>query len=180
MVLNNLNRRENIIKANQFAKQIKSFPTNLIRVVLEFDPDNKLLQKIFTAELEMMDEEIVNLVRKNFGKKIHICSYSQLEWNTDEEKHKILVKYIVAGRINSNRIENFYDKLNDLNELILEAKLEMRYIEDNTLEDVFIEVFPVQFEEQFMHYQTTQLEQKGSKFNGPNLFNYITRPLEIH
>jgi hypothetical protein len=180
MVQNNLNRRENIRMANQFAKQIKAFPTNLIRIVLEFDPDNKLIQKISTAELEMMDEEIVNLVKKKFGKKIHICSYSQLDWDTDEEKHKILVKYIVAGRIDSNRIEHFYDKLDDLNDLMFNSKLWLMYIEENSQEDVFIESFPVQFEEQYRRYTIYRNSFTRKEFHNPNFFNYVARPLKIH
>jgi hypothetical protein len=48
------------------------------------------------------------------------------------------------------------------------------------MEDVLIELFPVQFDENLTDLETFQLNNEFPKFYGRDLFTFLTSPLKIY
>jgi hypothetical protein len=180
MVENNLNRKENIKRANDFVKSIKTYPIELIDLQFEFDAFDSFFDSITDKELSMLLDRTLLTARKIFGKKIKIAVYPLLAWEENEMVHRITVKFILVGKSLENRIENFQENLNEFKDEVWGGQLKLRYIKENSMEDVFIEVFPVQFDTYLFDYNIFTYGNHFLKFYSRDLFRFLTSPMEIY
>jgi len=176
---NNLNRKENIRRANQFVKSIKSYPVELMDVNFDFNALDCYFDEITDKELSLLIDETIKTSRKIFGKKIKIAIYPLFEWDEKEYVHQITIKFILVGTNFQNKIKNFQQKLEQFQDEVWGGQMTLRYVSDNTMEDVFIEVFPVQFDTYLFNYDIFAHSNHFLKFYSRDLFRFITSPLEI-
>jgi hypothetical protein len=180
MIRNNLNRKENLKRANTFVKSIKKFPVDLIRISLKFNALESKIEEITKETIEFLIEKSVQTSKKILEKKIKIVVYPLLDWDNDNHIHQVSIKMIIVGDIKLDKAKKLYDELWKLNNETFDDQLKLRLISENTLEDVFIEIFPVQFDEYLTDLDTFQIHNDFPKFYSRDLFTFLTSPLKIY
>ncbi len=180
MIRNNLNRKENLKRANEFVKSIKKYPVGLIRASFEFNAQESRIQEITKETIKLLTQKSVEMSKKILGKKIRIAVYPLLDWDNNNHIHQVSIKIIIAGDIKIDKAKKLYDELWKLNNETFDDQLKLRLIRENTLEDVFIEVFPVQFDEYLTDLETFQINNEFPKFYSRDLFTFLTSPMEIY
>jgi hypothetical protein len=182
MIKNNLNRKENIKRANLFVKSIKKYPIELIRLSYSFDASTSNYDKITSQEINFMIENTLDFLKINLGKnypKLGVAMFPDFEWDQDQFLHTVGVNFILTGK----NLEMIIKHLNsDVSTLVNEkigGEFIIEFIEDNSPEDVFIEVFPVQFESVLRDIDWFFTSSVYPKFYSRSLFNFITSPLKI-
>jgi hypothetical protein len=180
MVENNLNRKENLRRANDFVKSIKTYPVELMDVKFEFDAFDSLFDSITEKELSLLIDKTLETSTKFFGKKIKFVVYPLLQWEENEKVHRITIKFILVGKNFQNKIKNFQEKLEDFCDEVWGGDLKIRYVRENSMEDVFIEVFPVQFDTYLFNYDIFAFGNHFLKFYSRDLFRFLTSPMEIY
>ena len=182
MVKNNLNRKENIQLANLFVKSIGKFPVELIRIQLSFDYFESELTTITEQEILKLTQQIPDLLLKNFQKKndkIGLVLFPDFEWDSDQFIHRVGVNYILVGM-------NLKENLGDIKETMwnyvtknIGGDLNIVFRPMNTSEDVFIEIFPVQFEAVLRDVDLFFIVNQYPKFYSRPLFDFLVSPLKI-
>jgi hypothetical protein len=182
MVKNNLNRKENIQLANLFVKSIGKFPVELIRIQLSFDYFESELTTITEQEILKLTQQIPDLLLKNFQKKndkIGLVLFPDFEWDSDQFIHRVGVNYILAGL-------NLKESLGDIKQTIwnyvtknIGGDLHVGFRAKNTSEDVFLEIFPVQFEVMLRDVDLFFTVNLYPKFYSRPLFDFLVSPLKI-
>jgi hypothetical protein len=180
MIRNNLNRKENLKRANEFVKSIKKFPVSLIRASFEFNALESKVEEIKKETIEFLFKKSVEMTKKILGKKIKIVVYPLLVWDNENHIHQITIRIIIVGDIKLDKAKKLYDELWKLNNETFDDQLKLRLIGENTLEDVFIEIFPVQFDEYLTDLETFQIHNYFPKFYSRDLFSFLTSPLKIY
>jgi hypothetical protein len=180
MIRNNLNRKENLKRANEFVKSIKKFPVSLIRASFEFNAQESTVEEIKKETIEFLIQNSVEMTKKILGKKIKIVVYPLLDWDNDNHIHQVSIKMIIVGDIKLDKAKKLYDELWKLNNETFDDQLKLRLISENTLEDVFIEIFPVQFDEYLTDLETFQIHNDFPKFYSRDIFTFLTSPLKIY
>jgi hypothetical protein len=180
MIRNNLNRKENIRRANLFSKSISSYPTQLLRVTLDLNPVNCKLKEITTSEINFLVDKVLELSSKISGKKIKISVYGLLDWEKSTTEHIISIKFILVGRNLKTKTKIFEEKLSKLTDEVIGGDLTVSFYEENSPEDVFLEVFPVQFDEHLTSIEAFQLNTKYPHFYSRDLFRFLTSPMEMY
>ncbi|MBM3454199.1 MAG: hypothetical protein FJX80_03510 [Bacteroidetes bacterium] len=180
MIRNNLNRKENIRRATLFSKSISSYPTQLIRVSLDLIPSTCKIKQMTSSEINFLIEKVLELSSKIFGKKIKISVYSLLYWNNSTFEHSISLKFILVGRNLKTKIKIFEEKLSKLTDEVIGGDLTLTFYEENSPEDVFLEVFPVQFDENLTSIESFQFNTKYPYFYSRDLFRFLTSPMEMY
>jgi hypothetical protein len=180
MIRNNLNRKENIRRANLFSKSISSYPTQLLRVTLDLIPTTCKLKEITTSEINFLVDKVLELSSKISGKKIKISVYGLLDWEKSTTEHIISIKFILVGRNLKTKTKIFEEKLSKLTDEVIGGELTISFFEENSPEDVFLEVFPVQFDEHLTSIEAFQLNTKYPHYYSRDLFRFLTSPMEIY
>ncbi len=180
MIRNNLNRKENLKRANECVKLIKKFPIELIRVTFEFNARESQIVEITKETIELLIQETVKMTKKNLGKKIKIVVYPLLDWDKENHIHQISVRIIIVGNIQVDKAKKLYNDLWMLNSASFDNELTFKLIRENTMEDVLIELFPVQFDENLTDLETFQMNNEFPKFYSRDLFTFLTSPLKIY
>ena len=180
MVENNLNRKENIRRANDFVRSIKSYPLEVIDVKFDFNALDSYFDEITDKELSLLIEKTIETSRKIFGKKIKIAIYPLFEWYQDEYVHQITIKFILVGKNFQDKIRNFQEKLEKFQDEVWGGEMTLRFVSNNTMEDVFIEVFPVQFDTYLFDYDIFAHSNHFLKFYSRDLFRFLTSPLQTY
>ena len=182
MIKNNLNRKENIQLANSFVKSIEKFPVELIRIQLSFDYFESEMTAITGQEIVKLTKQIPDLLLKNFQKKndkIGLVLFPDFDWDPDQFIHRVGVNYIFVGM-------NLKESLGDLKETIrnyvtknIGGDIHVGFRAINTSEDVFIEIFPVQFEAILRDVDLFFTINQYPKFYSRPLFDFLVSPLKI-
>lgn len=180
MIRNNLNRKENIRRANLFSKSISSYPTQLIRVTLDLTPTTCKFKEMTTSEINFLVEKVLELSSKISGKKIKISVYGLLDLEKSTTEHIISIKFILVGRNLKTKTKIFEEKLSKLTDEVIGGELTISFFEENSPEDVFLEVFPVQFDEHLTSIEAFQLNTKYPHFYSRDLFRFLTSPMEMY
>ena len=180
MIRNNLNRKENIRRTNLFSKSISSYPTQLIRVTLDLKPTTCKFKEMTTSEINFLIEKVLELSLKISGKKIKISVYGLLDWEKSTTEHIISIKFILVGRNLKTKTKIFEEKLSKLTDEVIGGDLTVSFYEENSPEDVFLEVFPVQFDEHLTSIEAFQLNTKYPHFYSRDLFRFLTSPMEMY
>lgn len=180
MIRNNLNRKENIQRANLFSKSISSYPTQLLRVTFDLTPTTCKFKEMTTSEINFLVEKVLELSSKIFGKKIKISVYGLLDWEKSTSEHIISIKFILVGRNLKTKTKIFEEKLSKLTDEVIGGELRISFYEENSPEDVFLEVFPVQFDEHLTSIEAFQLNIKYPHFYSRDLFRFLTSPMEMY
>lgn len=180
MAENNLNRKENIRRANDFVRSIKSYPVEVIDVKFDFNALDSYFDEITDKELSLLIEKTIETSRKIFGKKIKIAIYPLFEWDQDEYIHQITIKFILVGTKFQNKIRNFQEKLEQFQDEVWGGEMTLRFVSNNTMEDVFIEVFPVQFDTYLFDYEIFAHSNHFLKFYSRDLYRFLTSPLKTY
>ena len=180
MIRNNLNRKENIRRANLFSKSISSYPTQLIRVTLDLTPTTCKVKQITISEINFLTEKVLELSLKNFGKKVKISIYGLMEWDKSTFEHSVSVKFILVGKHLKSKTKIFEEKLSKLTDEVIGGDLTVSFYEENSPEDVFLEVFPVQFDENLSSIESFQFNTKHPHFYSRDLFRFLTSPMEMY
>jgi hypothetical protein len=180
MIRNNLNRKENIRRATLFSKSISSYPTQLIRVSLVLIPAKCKIRQMTTYEINFLVEKVLDLSSKIFGKNIKISVYGLLDWEKSTTEHIICLKFILVGRNLKTKTKIFEEKLSKYTDEVIGGELTISFFEENSTEDVFLEVFPVQFDEHLTSIEAFQLNTKYPHFYSRDLFRFLTSPMEMY
>ena len=180
MIRNNLNRKENIRRANLFSKSISSYPTQLIRVTLDLTRTTCKIKQITSSEINFLIEKVLELSLKIFGKKVKISVYGLMEWDKSTFEHIISVKFILVGKQLKSKTKIFEEKLSKLTDEVIGGNLTVSYYEENSPEDVLLEAFPVQFDENLSSIESFQFNSKYPRFYSRDLFGFLTSPMEIY
>jgi hypothetical protein len=180
MIRNNLNRKENIQRANLFSKSITYYPTQLLRVTLDLKSTTCKFKEMTTSEINFLVEKVLDLSSKIFGKKIKISVYGILDWEKSTTEHIISVKFILVGKNLKTKTKIFEEKLSKLTDEVIGGELTISFFEENSTEDVFLEVFPVQFDEHLTSIEAFQLNTKYPHFYSRDLFRFLTSPMEMY
>lgn len=180
MIRNNLNRKENIRRATLFSKSISSYPTQLIRVTLDLKPKTCKFKEMTTSEINFLVDKVLELSSKISGKKIKISVYGLLDWEKSTTEHIISIKFILVGRNLKTKTKIFEEKLSKLTDEVIGGNLTVSFYEENSPEDVFLEVFPVQFDENLSSIESFQFNTKYPHFYSRDLFRFLTSPMEIY
>ena len=180
MIRNNLNRKENIRRANLFSKSISSYPTQLLRVTLNLTPNTCKVKQMTTSEINFLIEKVLELSSKISGKKIKISVYGLLDWEKSTNEHSISIKFILVWRNLKTKTKIFEEKLSKLTDEVIGGELTFSFFEENSPEDIFLEVFPVQFDEQLTSIEAFQLNTKYPHFYSRDLFGFLTSPMEMY
>ncbi len=182
MIKNNLNRKENIKRANEFVKSIKKYPCELIRINYSFDASTSHYEKISQEEIEFIIRNTLDFFLKILGKnfqKIGIAMFPSFEWDSNQFLHAVGVNFILTGK----NLETILKQLNlEVSRLVNEkigGEFNIEFIENNSAEDVFIEVFPVQFEAVLRDVDWFFTSSVYPKFYSRPLFDFITSVLTI-
>ena len=182
MIKNNLNRKENIKRANLFVKSIKKYPIELIRLSYSFDASTSHYEKITSEEINFIIEKNLDFLKKILGKnysKLGIAMFPDFEWDQDQFLHRVGMNFILTGK----NLESILKQLNlEVSKLVNEkigGEFTIEFIEENTPEDVFIEVFPVQFEAVLRDIDWFFTSSVYPKFYSKSMFDFITSPLTI-
>ena len=180
MIRNNLNRKENIRRANLFSKSIPSYPTQLLRVTLNLKPTTCKFKEMTTSEINFLIDKVLELSLKISGKKIKISVYGLVDWEKSTTEHIISIKFILVGRNLKTKTKIFEEKLSKLTDEVIGGELTISFFEENSTEDVFLEVFPVQFDEHLTSIEAFQLNTKYPHFYSRDLFRFLTSPMEMY
>ena len=182
MIKNNLNRKENIKRANLFVKSIKKYPIELIKLSYSFDASTSHYEKITSQEINFMIENTLDFLKKILGKnfqKIGIVMFPDFEWDSNQFIHTVGLNFILTGK----KLELILKQLNSYVSTLVNEKIggefTVEFIEDNSSEDVFIEVFPVQFEAVLRDIDWFFTSSVYPKFYSRPMFDFITSPLTI-
>jgi hypothetical protein len=180
MIRNNLNRKENIRRANLFSKSISSYPTQLIRVTLDLTPTTCKVKQMTSSEINFLIEKVLELSLKISGKKVKISVYGLMDWDKSTFEHSVSVKFILVGRNLKTKTKIFEEKLSKLTDEVIGGDLTVSFYEENSPEDVFLEVFPVQFDENLSSIESFQFNSKYPHFYSRDLFRFLTSPMEMY
>jgi hypothetical protein len=180
MIRNNLNRKENIRRANLFSKSISSYPTQLIRVTLDLTPTTCKVKEMTTSEINFLVEKVLELSLKISGKKVKISFYGLLDWGKSTFEHSVSVKFILVGKHLKTKTKIFEEKLSKLTDEVIGGELTISFFEENSPEDLFLEVFPVQFDENLSSIESFQFNTKYPHFYSRDLFGFLTSPMEMY
>jgi hypothetical protein len=180
MIRNNLNRKENLKRANTFVKSIKKFPVDLIRISLKFNALESKIEEITKEIIEFLIEKSVQTSKKILGKKIKIVVYPLLDWDNENHIHQITIRIVIVGNFQIEKLQKLDVDLWYLNFDNIAGSLKFSLIIENSLEDVFIEIFPVQFDEYLTDLETFQIHNDFPKFYSRDLFTFLTSPLKIY
>jgi hypothetical protein len=180
MIRNNLNRKENIRRANLFSKSISSYPTQLIRVTLDLTPTTCKVKQMTSSEINFLIEKVLELSLKISGKKVKISVYGLMDWDKSTFEHSISVKFILVGKHLKSKTKIFEEKLSKLTDEVIGGNLTVSFYEENSPEDVFLEVFPVQFDENLSSIESFQFNTKHPHFYSRDLFRFLTSPMEMY
>ena len=175
MIRNNLNRKENIRRANLFSKSISSYPTQLLRLTLDLTPTTCKFKKMTTTEINFLVEKVLELSSKISGKKIKISVYGLLDWEKSTSEHIISIKFILVGRNLKTKTKIFEEKLSKLTDEVIGGELTISFYEENSPEDVFLEVFPVQFDENLSSIESFQFNSKCPHFLFKGLIRILNK-----
>jgi hypothetical protein len=133
-----------------------------------------------SSEINFLIEKVLELSSKIFGKKIKISIYSILDWDNSTFEHSISVKFILVGRNLKTKTKIFEEKLSKLTDEVIGGDLTVSFFEENSPEDVFLEVFPVQFDEHLTSIEAFQLKTKYPHFYSRDLFRFLTSPMKMY
>ena len=182
MIKNNLNRKENIKRANQFVKAIKKYPCELIRINYSFDASTSHYEKISNQEIEFIIGNSLDFFKKILGEnyqKTGIAMFPNFEWDSDQFLHQIGVNFILAGKNFESIQKQVYSEISALVNEKIGGEFNLEYIKYNTPEDIFLEVFPVQFEAVLRDIDWFFKSSNYPKFYSRAIFDFITSPLKI-
>ena len=182
MITNNLNRKENIKLANSFVKSIEKFPVEVIRIQLSFDYFESEFTTITEQEILKLTEQIPDLLIKNFQKKndkIGLVLFPDFDWDSDQFIHKVGVNYILVGYGLKDRLEMVKQTMNDFVKKNIGGDLKIVFLPVNSSEDVFLEIFPVQFEAVLRNVDWFFSINMYPSFYSCSLFNFLIPPLKI-
>ncbi len=182
MITNNLNRKENIQLANSFVKSIEKFPVELIRIQLSFDYFDAEFSSVKEQEIINLTEQIPDLLLKNFQKKnekIGLVLFPDFDWDSDQFIHKVGVNYILVGYGLKDRLEMVKQTMNDFVKKNIGGDLKVVFLPVNSSEDVFLEIFPVQFEAVLRNVEWFFSINMYPSFYSRSLFNFLIAPLII-
>ncbi len=182
MIKNNLNRKENIKRANLFVKSVKKYPIELIRLSYSFDASTSLYEKISNQEIEFIIGNTLDIFKKNLGEnyqKTGIAMFPDFEWDSNQFRHTVGVNFILTGKNLEMILKQFNREVSTLVNEKIGGEFTIEFIEDNSPEDIFLEVFPVQFEAVLRDIDWFFTSSVYPKFYSRSLFNFITSPLTI-
>ena len=182
MIKNNLNRKQNIKRANQFVKAIKKYPCELIRINYSFDASTSHYEKISNQEIEFIIGNSLDFFKKILGEnyqKTGIAMFPDFEWDSNQFLHTVGVNYILTGKNLEIKLKQFNLEVSKLVNEKIGGEFTIEFIENNSPEDVFIEVFPVQFESVLRDIDWFFTSSVYPKFYSRSLFDFITSPLTI-
>ena len=182
MITNNLNRKENIQLANLFVKSIEKFPVELIRIQLSFDYFDAEFSSVKEQEIINLTEQIPDLLLKNFQKKnekIGLVLFPDFDWDSDQFIHKVGVNYILVGYGLKDRLEMVKQTMNDFVKKNIGGDLKIVFLPVNSSEDLFLEIFPVQFEAVLRNVEWFFSINMYPSFYSRSLFNFLIAPLKI-
>jgi hypothetical protein len=103
-----------------------------------------------------------------------------MDWDKSTFEHIISVKFILVGKQLKSKTKIFEEKLSKLTDEVIGGELTISFFEENSPEDVFLEVFPVQFDEHLTSIEAFQLNTKYPHFYSRDLFRFLTSPMEIY
>ena len=182
MIKNNLNRKDNIKRANQFVKSIKNYPCELVRINYSFDASTSNYEKITNKEIEFIIANTLDFIKKILGEnyqKTGVVMFPDFEWDSNQFLHTVGVNFILTGKNLEIKLKNLNLEVSKLVNEKIGGEFTIEFIEDNSPEDVFIEVFPVQFESVLRDIDWFFTSSVYPKFYSRSLFNFITAPLTI-
>ena len=87
MIKNNLNRKDNIKRANQFVKSIKKYPCELVRINYSFDASTSNYEKITNQEIEFIIGNTLDFIKKILGEnyqKTGVVMFPDFEWDSNQ------------------------------------------------------------------------------------------------
>jgi hypothetical protein len=86
----------------------------------------------------------------------------------------------LVGRNLKTKTKIFEEKLSKLTDEVIGGELTISFYEENSPEDVFLEVFPVQFDEHLTSIEAFQFNTKYTHFYSRDLFRFLTSPMEMY
>jgi hypothetical protein len=101
MIKNNLNRKDNIKRANQFVKSIKNYPCELVRINYSFDASTSNYEKITNKEIEFIIANTLDFIKKILGEnyqKTGVVMFPDFEWDSNQFLHTVGVNFILTGK----------------------------------------------------------------------------------
>lgn len=105
--------------------------------------------------------------------------FPDFEWDSNQFIHTVGLNFILTGK----KLELILKQLNSYVSTLVNEKIggefTVEFIEDNSSEDVFIEVFPVQFEAVLRDIDWFFTSSVYPKFYSRPMFDFITSPLTI-
>jgi hypothetical protein len=182
MIRNNLNRKENIKRANLFVKSITKYPCELVRINFSFDASTSNYEKITNQEIEFIIGKNLDFIKKIWGEnyqKTGVVMFPDFEWDSNQFLHTVGVNFILTGKNLENKLKQLNLEISKLVNEKIGGEFTIEFIEDNSPEDVFIEVFPVQFESVLRDIDWFFTSSVYPKFYSRSMFDFITSPLTI-
>jgi hypothetical protein len=133
-----------------------------------------------TSEINFLVEKVLELSLKISGKKVKISFYGLLDWGKSTFEHSVSVKFILVGKHLKTKTKIFEEKLSKLTDEVIGGELTISFFEENSPEDLFLEVFPVQFDENLSSIESFQFNTKYPHFYSRDLFGFLTSPMEMY
>jgi hypothetical protein len=133
-----------------------------------------------SSEINFLIEKVLELSLKISGKKVKISVYGLMDWDKSTFEHSVSVKFILVGRNLKTKTKIFEEKLSKLTDEVIGGDLTVSFYEENSPEDVFLEVFPVQFDENLSSIESFQFNSKYPHFYSRDLFRFLTSPMEMY
>jgi len=149
-------------------------------VTLDLTRTTCKIKQITSSEINFLIEKVLELSLKIFGKKVKISVYGLMEWDKYTFEHSVSVKFILVGKHLKSKTKIFEEKLSKLTDEVIGGNLTVSFYEENSPEDVFLEAFPVQFDENLTDLETFQMNNEFPKFYSRDLFTFLTSPLKIY
>lgn len=178
----NLNRKENFKRAEQFVSGVKNYPTELIRINYSFDVLTSHFEKITHKEIDFIIKKTLDFIKKNLGQnfqKTGIVVFPDFVWDANQFVHTVGINFVLTGKNIGENLKKLQFEIARLVREVIGGEFNIAFIEDNTKEDVFIEVFPVQFDSILKDIDWFFTSSNYPKFYSRPLFDFITSPLTL-
>jgi hypothetical protein len=181
MVRNNLNRKENIHRANQFVKSIDKYPIELLRIQYMFDACNSRIEEFGNKELDAILSTTFGIFKNIFGKKngkLQVVLFPSFDWDSDQFCHQIGINFVITGVNLDVHTKELNLKIGQFVTEYIGGDYRIEYIHENSPEDVFLEIFPVQFESVLKDAEFFFTSSEYPKFYSRTLFDFLTSPIQ--
>jgi hypothetical protein len=113
------------------------------------------------------------------AQKVGIAMFPDFDWDADQFLHKVGINLILTGKNLESTLLQFKLEVSKLVDGKFGGEFKIEFIKENSPEDIFIEVFPVQFEAVLRDADWFFTSSKYPKFYSRPLFEFLTSPLTI-